>query len=158
VAQQRLCLSSGGRLGSALVGQDAPVDDVGQAPLERAAGLGWGLALAELAPVVAAAGSRVAGLADRDGGQGGVAVAVAAGIQPVALLVAAGGIQGAVAVSLAKWSWLGKRPTSPTWPRSLAATTTPRPWIWVRVLAVAARASWSWAVLSASGRRRVAGR
>ena len=37
--QQRLCLSSGGWLGSALVGQDAPVDDVGQAPLQRPAGL-----------------------------------------------------------------------------------------------------------------------
>src|SRR4029453_7027348 len=65
------CRSSGGWLVSALVGEDAPVDDVGQASLERSAGLGWGLAFAELAQVVAAAGSRVAGLADRDGVQGG---------------------------------------------------------------------------------------
>jgi hypothetical protein len=81
-----------------LVGQDAPVDDVGQAPLERSAGLGGGLALAELAQVIGVAGSGVAGLADRDGVQGGVELAVAAGVEPMALLVAAGGIQGAVAV------------------------------------------------------------
>jgi len=79
---------------SALVGEDAPVDDVGQASLERAAGLGWGLSFAELAQVVAAAGSGVAGLADGDGVQGGVELAVATGVEPVALLVAAGGVQG----------------------------------------------------------------
>jgi transposase len=67
---------------SALVGQDAPIDDVGQASLERPAGLGGGLGLAELAQVVAAAGSGVAGLADRDGVQGGVELAVAAGVEP----------------------------------------------------------------------------
>jgi hypothetical protein len=83
---------------SALVGQDAPIDDIGQASLERSAGLSGGLALAELAQVVAAAGAGVAGLADRDGVQGGVELAVAAGIEPMPLLVAAGGIQGAVAV------------------------------------------------------------
>jgi hypothetical protein len=97
-AHQRLCLSSGGWLVSALVGQDAPVDDVGQAPLQGSAGLGWGLALAQLAQVIAAPGSRLAGLADRDGVQGSVELAVAAGVEPVALLVAAGGIQGAVGV------------------------------------------------------------
>jgi hypothetical protein len=91
-------MSSGGWLMSVLVGVDAPVDDVGQASLERPAGLGWGLAFVQLAQVVAAAGSRVAGLADRDGVQDGVELAVAAGIEPVALLVAAGGVQGAVAV------------------------------------------------------------
>ena len=83
---------------SALVGQDAPIDHVGQASLQRPAGLSWGLALAELAQVVAAPRSRVAGLADRDEMQGGIQLAVAAGVAPVALLVAAGGIQGAVAV------------------------------------------------------------
>jgi hypothetical protein len=59
-----------------LVGQDASVDDVGQASLQRPAGLGWGLAFAQLAQVVAAPGSRVAGLADRDEMQGGVELAV----------------------------------------------------------------------------------
>ena len=67
MAQQRLCVSSGDWLVSALVGKDAAVDDVGQASLERAAGLGGGLAFAQLAQVVAAAGSGVAGLADGDG-------------------------------------------------------------------------------------------
>jgi hypothetical protein len=90
--------SSRGWLGSALVGQDASVGDVGQASLQRSAGLGWGLASAELAQVIAAPGSRVAGLADRDEMQGGVELAVAAGVEPVALLVAAGGVQGTVAV------------------------------------------------------------
>jgi hypothetical protein len=85
-------------LGSVSVGQDASVDDVGQPALERPAGLGGGLALAELAQVVAAPRSRVAGLADRDGVEGGVELAVAAGVEPVALLVAAGGVTGAVAV------------------------------------------------------------
>jgi hypothetical protein len=79
---------------SALVGQDAPVDDVGQAPLQRPAGLGGGLALAQLAQPIAAAGSGVAGLADRDEMQGGIQLAVATGVEPVTLLIAAGGIQG----------------------------------------------------------------
>ena len=83
---------------SVLVGQDAPVDDVGQASLERSTGLSWGLALAQLAQVVAAAGTGVAGLADCDGVQGGVELAVAAGVEPVPLVVAAGSVQGAVAV------------------------------------------------------------
>ena len=52
-----------------LVGQDASVDDVGEASLERPTGLGWGLAFGELAQVVAAARAGVAGLADRDGVQ-----------------------------------------------------------------------------------------
>jgi hypothetical protein len=55
-------LSSGGWLGSALVGQDAPVDDVGQAPLQRPVGLSRGLAFTQLAQVIGA-GSRIAGLA-----------------------------------------------------------------------------------------------
>src|SRR5215211_1215878 len=94
LTQQRLCVSTAGWLVSVLVGQDAPVDDVGQASLERSTGLSWGLAFAQLAQVVAAAGSGIAGLADRDGVQGGVEVAVAAGVEPVALLVAAGSVQG----------------------------------------------------------------
>jgi hypothetical protein len=65
---------------SVLVGQDAPVDDVGEASLERSTGLSGGLAFAELAQIVAAAGSGVTGLADRDGVQGGVEMAVAAGV------------------------------------------------------------------------------
>ena len=81
-----------------LIGQDAPVDDIGEAPLERSAGLGGGLAFAQLAQVVAAAGSGVAGLADRDGVQGSVELAVAAGVEPVALLVALEASRGAVAV------------------------------------------------------------
>jgi hypothetical protein len=46
---------------------------------------------------------------------------------------------------------------SPTWPRSLAARTTPRPCTWVRVLPVAVSASWTWILLAlrrASTRRR----
>src|SRR5829696_8261235 len=80
LTQQRLCVSTAGWLVSVLVGQDAPVDDVGQASLERSTGLSWGLAFAQLAQVVAAAGSGIAGLADRDGVQGGVELAVAAGV------------------------------------------------------------------------------
>jgi hypothetical protein len=91
-------VSTGGWLAWVLVGQDASVDDVGEASLQRPAGLGWGLAFGELAQVVVAAETGVAGLADRDGMQGGVELAVAAGVEPVALLVAAGGVQGAVAV------------------------------------------------------------
>jgi hypothetical protein len=78
--------STAGWLAPVLVGQDAPVDDVGQAALEGSTGLGWGLALAELAQVVAAPRSRIAGLADRDEVEGGIQLAVAAGVDSLGRL------------------------------------------------------------------------
>jgi hypothetical protein len=60
-------------------------------------GLSGGLALAELERLKHLIGvprSRVTGLADRDDVQGGVELAVAAGIQTVTLVAAAGGVQG----------------------------------------------------------------
>jgi len=59
---------------------DAPVDDVGEASFEGAAGFVGGFVLGEFPLVGDVAWTEVAGLADGDGVQGGVGLTVAAGV------------------------------------------------------------------------------
>src|SRR6476620_5875995 len=76
-----------------LIFVEPAVDHIGQASFQGAAGLGRGLVLGEFAQVVDPSGARVAGLADGDGVQGGVELAIAAGVEPVPDALAAGGVQ-----------------------------------------------------------------
>jgi hypothetical protein len=103
------------------------MDDVGQVPFQAPAGLLRGLRLGKLALVVDLTWAGVTDLADGDEVQGGVELAVAAPVQPMATDIAAGASMGAVPVELAKWSRSGKRVRSPAWPSSLAARTGPTP-------------------------------
>jgi hypothetical protein len=68
------------------------VDDVGEVPLQAPAGFLGSLGLRQLASVVTLAGAGVADLADRDQVQGGVELAVATPVQPMATDIAAAGL------------------------------------------------------------------
>jgi hypothetical protein len=70
-----------------VVGEHAPVDHVGQLPLERPDGLEGLLALGEFAVVVVPAGAVVADLGDRGGVDDLVELAVAAPVEPVTVVV-----------------------------------------------------------------------
>ena len=63
---------------------EAPVDDVGEVAFEGAAGFAWRFAFGDLAGEVCLRGWVVAGLDDRDPVEGGVELAVAAAVEPVA--------------------------------------------------------------------------
>ena len=76
-----------------LIFEELAVDHVGQASFQGAAGLGRGLVLAEFAQVVDPSRARVAGLADGDGVQGGVELAIAAGVEPVPDALATAGFE-----------------------------------------------------------------
>ena len=78
----------------AVIGDQVAVDDVGEVPLEAAAGFLGGFGLGELALVEGLPWADVSDLADRDQVQGGVELAVAAPVQPMAAHVAAGGLDG----------------------------------------------------------------
>ena len=71
--------------------ENVAVEDVCEASFEGSAGFGGGLSFVDLAEVVDAAGSRIAALANGDGVQRGVQLPVAAGVEAVAVVVAAGG-------------------------------------------------------------------
>jgi hypothetical protein len=72
-----------------LIGQDAAVDGVGDASFQAAAGLFDGLVFGNLAAVVIAPGTGVAGLGDGSDVDGGVELPVPSSREPVGLLVAA---------------------------------------------------------------------
>src|SRR5690242_19841008 len=91
--QERLCVSTGVGGESELVFEEVSVDEVGEASFEGAAGFGWGLSFAEFALVVGAAWAGVAGLAERDGVQGGVELPIAGAVESVAAPFTAGGLQ-----------------------------------------------------------------
>jgi hypothetical protein len=66
-----------------VIGDQMPMDDVGQVALECASSLLGSLGVGQFALVVGLAGARVADLADRDDVQGGVELAVAGPIEGV---------------------------------------------------------------------------
>ena len=76
-----------------MIPQDVTVDHVGQATFEGAPRFGRRLALGEFAQVVDLSGAGIAALADGNGVQHRVQLPVAAGVETVAYLLSAGGVQ-----------------------------------------------------------------
>jgi hypothetical protein len=105
-----------------VIGGQVAVDDVGQVPLEAAAGLLGRLGLGDLALVVRLSGTGVADLV-----QGSVELAVATPMQPMPAQIAAGGFNRGGAGVAGEVVTVGKRVMSPAWPTSLAASTGPIP-------------------------------
>jgi hypothetical protein len=120
------------RLEGTGVGGQLAVDHVGQAAAQAAHGFHGGLALGDPAPVVGAAGGVVAELDDAGHVQHVIDAAVAGPGQPVAVVLAAGGIDRRGAGREAKCARLGNRPTSPTSARMRAAPAGPTPWMSIR--------------------------
>ena len=82
----------------AVIRAQVAVDHVGEVPLQAPAGFLGSLRLRQLALVVDLARAWIPDLADRDQVQGGIELAVAASVQPMAADIAAGGLDGAVPV------------------------------------------------------------
>ena len=75
-----------------MIGEQVTVDDVGELPFEAAAGFLGSLGFDQLALVVGLPWAGVADLADRDQVQGGIELAVAGPVQPMAANITAGGL------------------------------------------------------------------
>lgn len=123
-----------------LIGERPAMYDVGQLPLERPQRLHAAVAFGELPVVVRASGSAAADLGAGSGVQHLVRLPVAAARQAVAASPEDAS-RGAVPVNAGDVCLVGKRETSSTIDRMVAAPTSPMPWMWVSVVADAASGS-----------------
>ncbi len=107
-------MSSRGELTAPEVIEETAIDDVGEAALHAAHGLGGGLAGVDLAAVLGLAGSGRADLGQGDHVQRLVQLPVAGAGEPVADDAAAGGLDRRDAAVDAKCALVENRRTSPT--------------------------------------------
>jgi hypothetical protein len=109
------------------VGDELPVDHIGQSSAQAAQGFQRGLAFGELAAAVGAAGGVVADLADRGDVEDVVKPPVAGAGEPVPDLGPEEASRGAVPVQEANRLRSANRATSPTSARIRAAPAGPMP-------------------------------